>query len=107
MPVTQAAPPTPVKCNNMDEVRAQIDRMDKMIVPLLAERLCYIAQAAGFKPTRADVVVPWRIEDVVNKAKAVASQCDMDLETVEAVYRALVDASIAFEAREWDRLRNT
>lgn len=105
--MTQAAPPRPVKCTTMDEVRAQIDRMDQMIVPLLAERLCYIAQAAAIKPTRADVVVPWRIEDVVSKAKARAAECDMDLATIETIYRALIDASIAFEGREWDAINAT
>lgn len=99
------APFTPVTCRNMEEIRTQIDRMDRMIVPLLAERLNYVAQAAQFKPTRADVVVPWRIEDVVAKAKARAREVGMDEETVETVYRALVDAYIAHEAKEWDRLR--
>lgn len=98
------APLTPVTCRNMDQIREQIDRMDRMIVPLLAERLNYVAQAAQFKPTRADVVVPWRIEDVVAKAKARAREVGMDEATVETVYRALVDAYIAHEAAQWDRL---
>lgn len=98
------APRQPVTCANMDEIRAQIDRMDRLIVPLLAERLDYVAQAARFKPTREDVVVPWRIEDVVEKARARAREVGMDEATVEQVYRALVDAYIAHEARQWDRL---
>lgn len=96
--------PQPVQCQSLAEIREQIDRMDRLIVPLLAERLAYVTQAAGFKPTRADVVVPWRVEDVVEKAKAHAGVCEMDLVTVESVYRALVAASIAHEERVWDRL---
>lgn len=96
--------PQPVQCQSMSEIREQIDRMDRLIVPLLAERLAYVTQAAGFKPTRADVVVPWRVEDVVEKAKSHAAACEMDLEAIEAIYRALVAASIAHEERVWDAL---
>lgn len=98
-PKTQA-----VQCHSMSEIREQIDRMDRLIVPLLAERLAYVSQAAGFKPTRADVVVPWRVEDVVAKAKSHAEECGMDLTAIEAMYRALVAASIAHEERVWDSL---
>jgi isochorismate pyruvate lyase len=88
----------------MTEIREQIDRMDRELVPLMAERLAYVAQAAQFKETRADVVVPWRVEDVVAKAKSHAQACGMDLVAIEAMYRALVAASIAHEEREWDRI---
>ncbi len=93
-----------VTCHSMTEIREQIDRMDRLIVPLLAERLSYVAQAAQFKETRADVVVPWRVEDVVAKAKAHAEVCQMDLVTIEAVYRSLVAASIAHEEKVWDQI---
>jgi len=97
----------PRVCANMDEVRAEIDRLDRLIVPLLAERLAYVGQAAGFKPTPADTVVPWRIEEVVANARALARAAGMDEATAERVYRALVDASIDFERREWHRLRGS
>ncbi|SIT10837.1 chorismate mutase [Insolitispirillum peregrinum] len=96
--------PQAVQCQSLTEIREQIDRMDRLIVPLLAERLSYVAQAAAFKPTRADAVVPWRVEDVVSKAKSHAAECGMDLPTIEAIYRALVAASIAHEEQVWDTL---
>ncbi|SDH44775.1 chorismate mutase [Roseospirillum parvum] len=92
-------------CRSLDEVRAEIDRLDRLIVPLLAERAGYVAQAAGFKPTRADVVIPARIEDVVAKARETARGLGMDLTLIEDIYRSLIDAHIRFEQREWD-LRN-
>ncbi len=36
-------------CNNLDEVRANIDRIDSAITALIAERGEYVAQAATFK----------------------------------------------------------
>ncbi len=104
MPADNAAR-TIRRCASMAEVRAEIDRLDRLIVPLLAERAGYVAQAARLKPTRASVVVPERIEDVVTKARKRATEKGMDPDLVEAIYRPLIDAFIAFEDREWARLR--
>ena len=41
--------PKPVTCKNLQEVRDNIDRLDAIIVPLLAERIGYVLQAAQFK----------------------------------------------------------
>ena len=90
------------QCKSMDEVRKEIDRLDREIVPLLAERAKYVAQAAGLKVHRTDVVVPARIEDVVRKARKLAEQHDMDPELAEDIYRAMIDAFIKFERHVWD-----
>ena len=48
-------------CESLDEVRINIDRLDKLIVPLLAEREHYVRQAARFKKSADAVVVPARV----------------------------------------------
>jgi len=90
-------------CADMNEVRAEIDRLDRLLVPLIAERLAYVAQAAGFKPTREDVVVPWRIEDVVTKVRECAMAIGADADTLERIWRALVDISIEWEGWHFDQ----
>ena len=42
----------PFECNNLEQVRAQIDRLDTQIVELIAERTTYVIQAAKFKKTK-------------------------------------------------------
>lgn len=95
------------KCRNLGEVRDNIDRLDRQIVPLLAERAGYVRQAAGFKATKAAVVDPERIEAIVLKVRhmAVEESCDPDL--VERIYRAMIDAFIIFESQEWTQLHDT
>lgn len=88
-------------CQNLQEVRAEIDRLDQQILPLLLERLCYIRQAAGFKPTRQAVVVPERIEEIVATVKAVTRQAEGPNDIVENIYRDLIAHSIAYEDRCW------
>ena len=90
-------------CQTMTDVRTQIDRLDRLIVPLLLERLDYINRAGHLKQERARVHDDARIEDVVAKAKAVAAGLDGDRDYIETIYRQLIAYSIDHEFRVWDR----
>jgi len=88
----------PEECGSMADVRAGIDRIDAALVALLAERAGYIDRAAEVKaalglPAR----IGWRVEEVVAnvRARAVAGGLDPDL--AEALWRRLIDWSIARE----------
>ena len=56
--------PPIVHCSVMDEVRAQIDALDRRIVPLIAERSFYVAQAGRIKADPALIVDRERIEAI-------------------------------------------
>lgn len=86
----------------MDELRAEIDRVDRMIVPLLLERIKLIAQAGHIKTDRTTVRDDWRIEDVVTKVKAEAVKQGGDTVYIEAIYRHLIEYSINHELDVWD-----
>ena len=47
-----------IACTSLDEIRLQIDRLDRALVALVAERGAYVAQAARFKKNRAEVEAP-------------------------------------------------
>lgn len=89
------------KFKSLAEVRAAIDAMDKKLVPLLCERLYYVTQAAQFKPSVEGVVVQWRVEEVVENAKRLAKPFGANAETIEAIYRVLIDASTLDEQQRW------
>jgi len=78
-----------VNCNSLEEVRANIDRLDRQIVGLLAERGDYVKQAARFKKTTADVKAPDRVEQVISKVVALSSEMGASPTVTEAVYRAM------------------
>jgi isochorismate pyruvate lyase len=92
-------------CRTMDEVRAQIDALDARIVPLLAERSGYVAQAARIKQHANQVYDQERIDFIVARVKAMARELDAPEAVVEATYRALIAASIEFEHGEFARIR--
>ncbi len=89
-----------VECKSLEDVRANIDRLDRAIIPLLAERGAYVLQAARFKPDVADVPAPARVEDVIRNVLKLAHEYGAMPDVVEKTYRAMIAAFIAAEHRE-------
>lgn len=94
---------TPDDCNSLDQVRAEIDRIDAQIVPLLAERGGYVLAAARFKSRAEEVPAPQRVEQVIAHVRALAEAHGAMPEVVERVYRAMIAAFIEAELRHWQR----
>ncbi len=86
----------------MAEIRLEIDRVDRALVALLAERQTYIERAALIKGDRAAVRDEARIEDVVAKVLAAARQVGLDPQIAEPVWRMLIERSIALEFMRFD-----
>jgi isochorismate pyruvate lyase len=89
-----------MNCKNIDEVRANIDRIDREIVKLLSERSKYVGQAAKLKKSTQDVKAPNRVEEVISKVRALASEYGLDPEIVESVYRTMIACFIEHEMKE-------
>jgi isochorismate pyruvate lyase len=87
---------------SLAEVRANIDRLDQAILPLLAERTRYVQDAARFKADSFQVGAPARVEAVINNIRNMAAQHGMPESVAEAAYRALITASIAHEQQHFD-----
>ena len=92
-------------CNTMAEVRQHIDALDARIVPLLAERGGYVAQAARIKLNANQVYDQERIDFIVDRVKAMARELGAPEAVIEATYRAMIDGFIEFEHGEFARLR--
>jgi isochorismate pyruvate lyase len=78
--------------------------MDRKIVPLLCRRLGYVTQAAQFKPSEAGVIVLARVEEVVANAGREAVKAGGNPDTIEAVYRTIIDAFTLEEQNRWREL---
>jgi isochorismate pyruvate lyase len=98
-------PKTPAACADMRDLRVEIDRLDREIVALLAERSGYVARAAQIKKDRAAIVDEGRIAQVISGARSQAAERGADPDLIEAIYRAMIAAFIAFEERAFDKKR--
>ncbi|MEL7488501.1 MAG: chorismate mutase [Pseudomonadota bacterium] len=95
---------SPDACSEMSEVRYEIDRLDRVLVRLMAERQAYIEAAGRIKERSEDVRLEWRIEDVVAKVLAAAEREGLSKRIAEPVWRALIDRCIDHEHAIWARV---
>jgi isochorismate pyruvate lyase len=89
----------PKDCASMAELRAEIDRLDGELVALIARRVACIDRAVALKraaglPARIEP----RVEEVARNARDAAARWGLDAEAVEALWRTIIDWSIAREA---------
>ena len=92
-------------CTTMQDVRREVNALDDILVPLLVERVGYMTQAARIKQDAAQVRDEARIEAIVDRVRAQAMAEGGDAEVMEAIYRSLMEVCIAYEHREFARLR--
>ncbi len=95
----------PDVCTAMPEVRAGVDAVDAALVALLARRFAYMRAAARIKPERGQVRDETRKAAVIAAARAQAISAGVPEAFVAETWERLVEASIAYELAEWDRLR--
>lgn len=82
---------------SLAEVRDNIDRLDRQLVALIAERGAYVRQAAGFKKSAEEVPAPQRVAQVLAKVGALAVELGADPAVVDATWRAMIAAFIDAE----------
>ena len=87
-------------CTSIEDVRSNIDRIDRQIVALLAERGIFVKQAARFKKTTDDVKAPQRVEQVIAKVMALSQELGANPSVTEQVYRAMISGFISAELTE-------
>ncbi len=91
------------QCTSLDEVRTEIDALDRNIVALIAARAEYVKQAATLKKNTDDVKAPQRVEQVITKVKQLAVDTGVDQNVLEATYRAMINAFIAEETVHFNK----
>lgn len=89
----------------MADVRYEIDRIDRLLVEIIAERQSFMDAAARIKGPRASVHDRPRIEDVVAKVKAAAEAAGLSAAIAEPVWRTMIDRCIAYEFGSYDAQR--
>lgn len=94
----------PADCRSMDDVRAEIDRLDLGLVDLLAERWTYVDRMWELKRAEATQAnVPWRNRAVIEKVRARAAERGLPPEMAEALWRQIIGWGIQYQD---ERLRD-
>ena len=90
---------TPDECSSIEEVRAEIDRLDEQIVTALGQRFAYVKAVTRFKKTAADVQATERIRVVLSSRRQWAVDAGLDPAVIEQMYRDLIAYFIAEEKK--------
>ncbi|WP_298674374.1 chorismate mutase [uncultured Sphingomonas sp.] len=91
------------QCATMAEVRAGVDQVDRELVALLRRRFDYMDAAARIKAERGAVRDEPRKAQVIANARATAIAAGLPGDEIAALWDALVEASIAYELKAFDR----
>ncbi|MEL6747475.1 MAG: chorismate mutase [Pseudomonadota bacterium] len=98
-----AAHKTPAECQDMSDVRAQIDRLDQVLVAAIAERFGYVERAWEIKLLDDQPAnVPWRNQQVIDKVRARAEEQGLPPDLAEALWRQMIGWFIQYEERKLD-----
>jgi isochorismate pyruvate lyase len=88
----------PADCADLAQVRVEIDRCDKALVGLIAERFGYVERAWQIKlGLKQEANVPWRNQQVIDKVRGLASEKGLPPDLCEALWRQMIGWFIQYE----------
>ncbi len=87
----------PAECESKDDVRAEIDRIDRALMELFAERHGYVTRMAEIKTDPHEANDPGRIEAMIARRRQQALDLDLDEDQAELIWRTLINWNINYE----------
>jgi chorismate mutase-like protein len=87
----------------MDDVRTEIDRIDRQVIALIGERAGYVDAAAQLKRSETEVRAPDRVRTMLYQRRAWAQEEGLDPSLVEKLYHDMVQFFIYEEMTRWNR----
>ena len=92
---------SPAECASIQDIRIEIDRIDRRIIALIGERAGYVQAAAKFKTSTADVRATERFETMLRQRRAWAEEQGLDPDMIEKLYQDMVNHFIQQEMAHW------
>lgn len=84
----------PAECKNKEEIRNQIDTIDKEIITLFALRFQYVSEIVKYKNDVESVVAQDRKNEVINQRGNWAEELGLDKATFQRIYECLINHNI-------------
>ncbi len=89
------------ECTNIQEIRTEIDTIDRHIITAFGKRFEYVKAAAKFKTNEASVKAPERFEAMLQQRRVWAEAENLNPDVIEKLYRDLVSYFIDEELKNW------
>lgn len=89
------------KCNTLQEVRTEIDKIDAKLVELISQRSRLIRQAAAFKESVEEVKAQERIDDIMQRVRAKAIELNINPNMISELFTIMIDEMVETEISEF------
>lgn len=90
----------PLECTNIEEVRHEIDLIDKEIIRLLSTRFGYVREVVKYKDNTAKgIEADKRRADVLSSRRQWAEDGGLDPNVIEEIYSRLIQYFIDVEKK--------
>ena len=94
----------PAECTSINDVRDEIDNIDRVIVELLSKRFQYVKEVVKYKEnTPASIEAPQRRQAVLEARRKWAQEKGLDPDVIEGMY----DNLIRYFIEEEMKIKNT
>ena len=91
----------PNECIDMQDIRREIDRIDREVIAQLGLRYQYVQAAAQFKTSAATVRAPERFQAMLQQRRNWAEEAGLAPDIIEKMYKDLVHYFIEEEMKAW------
>jgi isochorismate pyruvate lyase len=97
----------PETCYTIEDVRTEIDQIDRDIVEAIARRRHYVKSIMRFKQDEADVQAPERQAQVITMRRQWAEELALNPDLVEQIFRTMISHFISEELEMLERRRES
>ena len=89
----------PEDCTNIDDIRNEIDAVDKHVIELLGKRLQYVKEIVRFKKDEEDILARKRYREVLLTRREWASEQGLSPDIIENMYIMLIQFFIEVQKK--------
>ena len=94
------------KCNSLQEVRDEIDKVDDNLVGLISQRSYLIRQAAAFKNSVDEVKAQDRIDDIMQRVRKKGIELNINPNMLSDLFKIMIDEMVETEISEFRNAGN-
>ncbi|MBD1841016.1 isochorismate lyase [Coleofasciculus sp. FACHB-64] len=88
-------------CSNIEEIRLEIDELDRQIITAFGKRFEYVKAAAKFKTNETSVKAPERVQSMLQQRRLWAEEQGLNPDVIEKLYQDLINYFMTEELKHW------
>lgn len=94
-------------CENIQEIRNEIDGIDQQILELFKLRLDYVSEIVKFKSDADEIIALERQLEVFGQRREWAEQLGLNPDLIENIYRTLINWNLQKEMEIYNNTENS